>query len=114
MDEVFTLREVCRSLLAGDVRAGASLLNENVPFVHVDALAPGGPDEEQNWVTTSMIRNSVKSLFSLADLGWKLLPILKTRWDGQLGFFITYLENHPELRTTPGIREWIGPARRTA
>jgi hypothetical protein len=60
-----------------------------------------------------MIRNSVKSVFSLADLGWELLPIPKTRWDGLLGFFNAYLENHPELRAKPGIKEWMGPARRT-
>jgi hypothetical protein len=35
MDEVQTLKDVCKKLLAGDVRAGASLLNKHVPFVEV-------------------------------------------------------------------------------
>jgi hypothetical protein len=35
MDEVQALSEVCRSLLSGDDRVGASLLKEQVPFVAV-------------------------------------------------------------------------------
>ena len=52
----------------------------------VDHLVPvtrGGADDESNWVTTSMARNSAKMNWSLEDLGWTLHPPGSMReWDG--------------------------------
>lgn len=37
---------------------------------HVVPVARGGADEERNWVTTSMLRNSAKAQWTLDELGW--------------------------------------------
>jgi 5-methylcytosine-specific restriction endonuclease McrA len=41
---------------------------------HLVPVARGGAHEMDNWVTTSMIRNVIKSHWRLEDLGWDLLP----------------------------------------
>ncbi len=41
---------------------------------HICPVARGGSDDESNWVTTSMLRNSAKSNWLLSELDWKLFP----------------------------------------
>ena len=41
---------------------------------HLIPLARGGTHEIDNWVTTSMMNNLIKSHWQLEDLGWELLP----------------------------------------
>ena len=41
---------------------------------HVVPVSKGGADEEQNWVSTSMLRNNAKSNWTLEELGWELKP----------------------------------------
>ena len=49
----------------------------------VDHIDSAGPDSPENWVTTSMMRNLVKSNASLEEHGWNLLPAnTDTSWDG--------------------------------
>ncbi len=53
---------------------------------HLVPLVRGGAHDMDNWVTTSMMRNLIKSHWKLEDLGWKLLPSgLLDEWDGMLG-----------------------------
>jgi hypothetical protein len=39
---------------------------------HLVPISHGGLDEESNWITTSMARNSAKMNWTLEELGWKL------------------------------------------
>src|SRR5437762_6078187 len=41
---------------------------------HVVPITRGGVDDESNWVTTSMVKNSAKSNSTLEETGWKLHP----------------------------------------
>jgi HNH endonuclease len=41
---------------------------------HVVPVTRGGADDESNWVTTSMARNSAKMNWTLEELGWTLHP----------------------------------------
>ena len=60
---------------------------------HLAALARGGKHEMSNWVTTSTMRNLIKSHWKLEDLGWELLPPGELKdWDGKLGWFLEHME----------------------
>jgi hypothetical protein len=75
---------------------------------HVLPVIKGGADEPDNWVTTSMARNSAKMNWTLAELGWQLHPPgTFAEWDGLLRWCLTYANNHPEFVTDPGLRRWI-------
>jgi hypothetical protein len=41
---------------------------------HVVPVTRGGADDDSNWVTTSMARNSAKMNWTLKELGWTLQP----------------------------------------
>jgi hypothetical protein len=46
---------------------------ELVPTLdHILPVSRGGTDDESNWATTSMLRNSAKANFTLDELGWSL------------------------------------------
>lgn len=46
---------------------------EYVPTVdHIYPIALGGTDSEENWATTSMLHNSIKSNWTLEQLNWEL------------------------------------------
>ena len=76
----------------------------------VDHLVPvtlGGADEESNWVTTSMSRNSAKMNWTLDQLGWQLFPPGEfTEWDGMISWFLDYLNVNPELLINRSVRQW--------
>lgn len=76
----------------------------------VDHLVPvtrGGADDESNWVTTSMARNSAKMNWTLDELGWTLYPIGDVReWDGMMRWFLEYTEAHPETLSSGSIQQW--------
>lgn len=63
---------------------------ELMPTVdHVIPVARGGLDDETNWVTTSMLRNSAKSNWTLDELGWQLVPAGNPRdWNGLIHVYI--------------------------
>ncbi len=75
---------------------------------HVIPIARGGLDEESNWVTTSMMRNSAKSNWTLEELGWSLLPPGNIEeWDGLMGFYVDYYETSLEKNdVTNPVRHW--------
>lgn len=74
---------------------------------HVIPLARGGPDDEMNWVTTSMLRNSAKSNWTLEELGWKLLPPGSTReWDGLMRWSYEFVLRDPSLLKDRYLKRW--------
>ncbi|MGH8531891.1 MAG: HNH endonuclease [Gammaproteobacteria bacterium] len=74
---------------------------------HIVPVARGGGDDETNWVTTSMLRNSAKSNWLLEELGWLLVPPGDFRqWDGLLGWFIEFLTRNQSHLADKYIRRW--------
>ncbi|WP_157105329.1 HNH endonuclease [Rhodococcoides kyotonense] len=76
---------------------------------HPVPVARGGPDDDTNWVTTSMLRNSAKAHWTLDELGWSLLPAGDTdTWDGLTAWFLDYLNDRPQLPAAhPYLRRWL-------
>jgi hypothetical protein len=76
----------------------------------VDHLVPvsrGGADDDSNWVTTSMARNSAKGNWTLEQLGWALRPSGSfSDWDGLLGWFLAHTQKRPELIVGQSMRQW--------
>jgi HNH endonuclease len=76
----------------------------------VDHLVPvsrGGADDESNWVTTSMARNSAKGNWTLDQLGWALQPPGNfAEWDGLLGWFLEHTGAKPQLVAGASMRQW--------
>jgi 5-methylcytosine-specific restriction endonuclease McrA len=82
---------------------------------HVVPVSRGGKDEMENWVTTSMLRNSAKSNWTLEELGWELEPPGDLRqWDGLTGWFLKYVREHEHLLDIPYIRTWHRAVNRTS
>ena len=74
---------------------------------HLVPIARGGADDETNWVTTSMLRNSAKANSTLEELGWQLVPAGDlTDWDGLLNWFVAYLRRDKLLLTDNYIKRW--------
>jgi hypothetical protein len=74
---------------------------------HVVPVARNGTDVESNMVTTSMLRNAVKSSWLIEELGWKLYPKgdMET-WDGMTGCFLNLCEKNPAYTKHPYINAW--------
>ena len=80
---------------------------------HIIPVARGGMDDETNWATTSMIRNSAKSNWTLEELGWQLLPTGDFRkWDGLMGWFMRFIENDSTHLQDAYLRRWHNAAKR--
>src|SRR5918994_5424222 len=78
---------------------------------HVVPVARGGRDDDTNWVCTSMLRNGVKSNWTLDELGWDLLPSGDLEeWDGLLGWFLNFANNHRDILQQPYLRRWHSAA----
>ena len=79
---------------------------------HVVPVARGGADSEENWVTTSMVRNAAKAHWTLEELGWTLRPIdTSTGWDGLTGWFLDYLHDRTEHQSNPYLARWLRAAK---
>lgn len=80
---------------------------------HVVPVARGGGDEDANWVTTSMLRNSAKAQWTLDELGWELHePGSLNEWDGLTGWFMEYTAAHPEVVSSGYLKRWREAAKR--
>lgn len=65
---------------------------------HLDPVASGGAETDDNWITTSMARNQVRSRYPLQSLGWTVQArARRDDWDGGLGQFKRLIANRPEL-----------------
>jgi hypothetical protein len=78
---------------------------------HIQPIARGGPDSEENWVCCSMLTNSIKANWTLEELQWQLQPPGDPRdWDGMVGWFIERLAADPEIARHSYIKRWPGVA----
>jgi hypothetical protein len=78
---------------------------------HVLPIARGGTDDETNWVTTSMLRNSAKANWTLEELEWKLFPAGDfNQWDGMIKWFLEYLHRDPGHLSENPIKRWYNAA----
>ena len=74
---------------------------------HIVPIARGGENSDSNFVTTSMLSNSIKSNFTLDELGWSLHPRGKLEeWDGLIHWFLDYLSEHQSLMDDAYIKKW--------
>jgi hypothetical protein len=74
---------------------------------HVIPVSRGGPDNESNWVTTSMARNSAKMNWTLEELGWALQPPgMTSEWDGLLTWFLEHTRKRPVCIAGGSMRQW--------
>ncbi len=74
---------------------------------HLIPVSRGGADDESNWVTTSMARNSAKMNWTLEELGWVLHPPGDFgEWDGLMHWFLEYTRSHPEMLANASVRQW--------
>lgn len=65
---------------------------------HIYPIALGGSDTEDNWATTSMLHNSIKSHYTLEQVGWTLKPAGSIEnWDGLSAQFISIVESDLSL-----------------
>lgn len=74
---------------------------------HIEPVARGGVNEESNWVCTSQLKNSIKSNWTLEELGWELHPPgdLKN-WDGLTRWYLDYTESNPDLLQDQYLSTW--------
>jgi 5-methylcytosine-specific restriction endonuclease McrA len=74
---------------------------------HVVPVTRGGADEENNWVTTSMVRNSAKMNWTLEELGWTIHPPGELHeWDGLFHWFVEYGDRHSRVLQRGNVRQW--------
>lgn len=88
--------------------AGHVFLWELWPTIdHVFPIARGGADNESNWVCASMLRNGIKSNWTLDEIGWRLLPPGDFKeWDGLIHWFVEYIGKHENILENKGISRW--------
>ena len=81
---------------------------------HIVPIANGGADEENNWVTTSMLRNSIKSSWTLEQLQWELHPVGSIDdWDGLTKKFIGLVEKNEALLEDDYIKRWYNASKKS-
>lgn len=79
---------------------------------HIDPVARSGRETSENWATCSMLTNSIKSSWTLEQLGWSLLPPGDFKvWDGLLGWFVNSVKQDPDLLKLPYFKRWHACAR---
>lgn len=81
---------------------------EFVPTVdHIYPVALGGADSMENWATTSMLHNSIKSNWTLEQLNWKLHDAGNyEKYDGLTALFVKLVEKNRELLKDVYIKRW--------
>ena len=74
---------------------------------HVYPIAKGGHDNQENWVTTSMKNNSIKSNYTIEEIGWSLYPTGSIEeWDGMTQALIDLVNMKEELLKDQYIKSW--------
>ena len=81
---------------------------ELMPTVdHIYPIARGGYDNPDNWATTSMKNNSIKSNWSLDEIHWELHPSGNMEdWDGLTSIFLKIVAQNMELLNDSYIEVW--------
>ena len=86
---------------------------ELVPTVdHIYPIAKGGQDDPENWVTTSMKNNSIKSNYTIDEIHWTLYPKGSiTDWDGLTCILFDLVDNDKGLLQDNYIKTWYRASR---
>jgi len=80
---------------------------------HLIPIARGGPDDDSNWVCTSMFRNQIKSHWTLDELEWSLHDPGDIKiWDGLLGWYMKSINQYQEFKDDAYHRRWQRASRR--
>ena len=80
---------------------------------HVIPITRGGEDEDDNWVSTSQLKNSIKSNWLLEELDWELHKKGDIKeWDGLIGWFEKYVEKNPQVLEDKYIKNWFNALKR--
>ncbi len=81
---------------------------ELVPTIdHIYPIAKGGVDNKDNWVTTSMKNNSIKSNYTIDEIHWNLHPKGNIRdWDGLTGVFVELVDKNKRLLNDTYVKNW--------
>ncbi|MDP8207639.1 MAG: HNH endonuclease [Candidatus Electryonea clarkiae] len=122
-----------RLLFPGALKAIALLLPEQFPFHrnwkmdeshiafwelfptvdHIEPIARGGKDDEENWATTSMLRNQAKAQWTLDELGWVFHPVGNLKeWDGLMQLTLELAKQTPTLIEDNYFRKWLNTAKK--
>ena len=73
---------------------------------HLVPVSRSGVDSDENWLSTSMLRNAAKANFTIEELGWKIHPAGEIRqWDGLTGWFLRQ-KLAPELQANSYLQRW--------
>jgi hypothetical protein len=82
---------------------------------HKDPVTLGGPNDDDNLVTTSMARNNAKMNYTLQELGWTLYdPGRFEDWDGLLHWFLRYPARETGLLDDGRVDRWYHTWQRAA
>ncbi len=74
---------------------------------HLLPVARGGKDTEENWITTSMIRNSAKSNWAIEEIGWKLYDKGNlNEWNGLIDYFINLTDKNVNYTEDKYVMDW--------
>lgn len=74
---------------------------------HICPISMGGSDGPENWATTSMLNNSIKSNWTLEQIRWSLYEAGDfNEWDGLTNRFVSMVQSTPELAEDPYIKSW--------
>lgn len=74
---------------------------------HLLPIAKGGQDNEENWITTSMIRNSAKSNWTIQELGWTVHAKGElAQWDGLNRCFLDLCKKNPLYEKDSYVSAW--------
>lgn len=74
---------------------------------HLVPVARGGQDNHDNWITTSMIRNSAKSNWTIEEIGWKLHPKGQLdNWNGLVDHFLELTDKIPDYENDTYVSDW--------
>jgi hypothetical protein len=78
---------------------------------HVLPVSRGGPDSDENWITTSMLRNAAKSNWTLEELGWSPCPAGSLAdWDGLTTLFVDFVDSKRSVLDDAYLRRWYSAA----
>lgn len=80
---------------------------------HVVAVAQGGSNELANLLTACYRCNSIKSVWTLKEVGFVIRPITRERWNGAMSH-LEPMANALGRGRAPWVREWLRPWERLA
>ena len=74
---------------------------------HLIPIARGGTNDENNCLTTSMMRNSAKSNWTVEEIGWTVHHKGKlNEWDGLCSLFLDLITANTKYSSDKYIKEW--------